>query len=284
MKILIKAIGFIGDNLFGSSIATKLKQQYPNSTIDYLLTLPQPYELINLNPDIDNVLLTPPDESLYDIVHQLHPIHRKLTPCEQFQMQCNVPNPTPEYTIYTNNSLDTYIKQVLQPYKQNKKIVAWLSNWEERSFLFTKEQYKAGIDVPNLGYGGKRRNINYIINTLDKEDSILLIEVGKPNGYNQRQWELDSVSEYSLTASILKNCDFFIGTEGGLCNLAAGVGTPTILTGDFILQLYGWNGIIEKCIEPKLGPKYYFPEKNHIILDSFLTDQEVIQEIKRIIL
>jgi len=284
MRILVKAVGFIGDNLFGSSVAVKLKQQYPGCKVDYLLTLPQPYELIKLNPDIDNVLLTKPNEEDYDVVHQLQPIHRRTTPCEQFQLQCGIHDPTPEFVVYTNKSLDEYVKQILHSYKAQKKIVAWLSNWQERSFLFTKEQYEAGIDVPNLGYGGRRRNIDFIIKTLECENGLLLIEVGKPNGYDQRQWELGSVSEYSLTASILKHCDFFIGTEGGLCNLAAGVDTPTILTGDFVDQLYGWNGVIEKYENPKLGPKHYFPNKNHIVLDSFLTDLEVAQEIKRIVL
>lgn len=283
MRILVKAVGFIGDNLFGSSVATKLKQEHPGCIVDYLLTLPQPYELMTLNPDIDNVLLCAPNEAKYDIIYQLKPIHRKITPCEQFQTQCGIQNVSPEYVIYTNNSLDEYINYILQPYKKQKKIVAWLSNWEERSFLFTEEQYKAGIDVPNLGYGGRRRNINYIIETLQKEEDVLLIEIGKPNGYDQKQWELGSVSEYSFTASILKNCDFFIGTEGGLCNLAAGVGTDTIITGDFIQQLYGWNGVLEKCKDPKLGPKHYFPQKNHIVLNSFLTDEEVVQQIKHII-
>jgi len=284
MRILVKAVGFIGDNLFGSSVAVKLKQQHPGCVVDYQLTLPQPYELMKLNPAIDNVLLSSPNEANYDIIHQLQPIHRRSTPCEQFQMQCGIRDVSSEYTIFTNSSLDEYVEQILRPYKEQKKIVAWLSNWEERSFLFTREQYEMGVDVPNLGYGGKRRNVNYIIDTLQKEENMLLIEVGKPNGYDQRQWELGSVSEYSLTASILKNCDFFIGTEGGLCNLAAGVDTDTIITDDFVQQLYGWNGVLEKCEDPKLGPKHYFPQKNHTVLDSFLTDQEVVQQIKRILL
>jgi hypothetical protein len=283
MQILIKAVGFIGDNLFGSSVITKLKQQYPGCKVDYLLTLPQPYELMKLNPNIDNVLLNISDDSIYDIIYQLKPINRITTPCEQFQQQCNIPNPTPHYTIYTNKSLDSYIEQILQPYKQHKKIIAWLSNWEERSFLYTEDQYKEGIDVPNLGYGGKHRDIHQIIKKLENDDGILLIEVGKPNGYNQKQWELGSVSEYSLTASILKNCHYFIGAEGGLANLASGVGTKTILTGDFVHQLYGWNGVIEKCEEPKLGPKYYFDKENHVVLNPYLTDKEVVEYIIKII-
>lgn len=277
MKILIKAIGFIGDNLFGSSIAKKLKEQYVGCEVDYLLTLPQPYELISLNPYIDNVHLTPPKKQ-YDKIYQLSPIHRNLTPCEQFQLQCGVQNPTPDFKIYTNESLDRYVNHYLEPIK-DKKIVAWLSNWEERSFIFTPKEYQLGIDVPGYGYGGKHRDITYIIDTLSTHPDLFLIEVGKPNGTDQKLTDIFTVSEYSLTASILKNCDYFIGAEGGLANLASGVGTKTILTGDFVHQLYGWNGVIEKCEDPKLGPKYYFGEDDHIVLDPYLTDQEIVQSL-----
>jgi hypothetical protein len=280
MKILINTVGFIGDNLFASSIAKKLKQQQ-DCEVDFKLSLPQPFELLSLNPYIDNVYLEKPNKQ-YDIEYNLKPIHRKLTPCEQFQIQCDVIEYSPEFEIYTNKLLDNYVSYMFKN-KGNKKIVAYLSNWEERSFLFTEEEYQRGIDVPNLGYGGKHRDINYIISQLSLRDDLHLIEVGKPNGSSSTNTDLASVSEYSLTASIIKNCDYFIGAEGGLTNLAAGVGTKTIITGDFIHQLYGWNGVIEKCNEPKLGPKYYFEEENHITLNSYLTDQQVVEKINKII-
>jgi hypothetical protein len=281
MKILIKAVGYIGDNLFGSSIAQKLKEEHPGCTVDYLLNMVQPYELISNDPYIDNVYLEAPNKQ-YDIVHQLQPIHRKLTPCEQFQIQCGVKNPSPYFKIYTNPSLDNYVKHLFKPL-QGKIIVAWLSNWEERSFGFTEEEYKAGVNVPNLGYGGRRRDISYIINELEKNPNIYLVEVGKPNGTNQLDFNLFTLSEYSLTASIIKNCNYFIGAEGGLANLAYGVGTKTILTDDFVHQLYGWNGVIEKCEDPKLGPKYYSPNDGHITLDAYLKDNEVVNELNKLL-
>ena len=64
-----------------------------------------------------------------------------------------------------------------------------------------------------------------------------------------------------------------------LSNLAAGVGTKTIITGDFVHQLYGPNGVLRKIEEPKLGPKYYFPESGHVTLNPFLTDDEVAEQI-----
>jgi len=279
MKILVKAVGFIGDNLFGATAAEKLKQENPGAVVDYLLTLPQPLDLLDRNPYIDNVLLEA-DESQYDVIHQLYPIHRRSTPCEQFQQQCGVKSLSTDFTIYSNPSTDKYLKHILKPYQGIK--IAWMSNWEEKSFLYTKEEYERGIDVPNLGYGGKRRNIKYIIDALNKLPNVYLFEVGKPVGYSQKNVDIMTVSEYSLTASLIKNCDYFIGGEGGLCNLAAGLGITTIITGDYVHQLYGWNGVIEQNENPKLGPIHYFKE-GHYELDPYLTDEQVVENIKKVI-
>jgi hypothetical protein len=279
MKILIKNMGFIGDNLFATSVAKKLKYKHDGlCEIDMLLSVVQPFELISNDPHIDNVYLEMPDKQ-YDQVFQLQPISRQATPCEQMQIQCGIENPSSEFEIYTNSILDKYVKHCFKN-KGDKKIVAWLSNWEERSFLFTEEEYNREIDVPNLGYGGSHRDINYIIEELEKNNNIILFEVGKPVGTSQFNTDASTVSEYSLTASIIKNCDYFIGAEGGLANLAAGVGTKTILTSDFVWQLYGPNGVIEKQTEPKLGPRHYF--EGHIDLDPYLTDNQVIEQINKI--
>jgi hypothetical protein len=73
-----------------------------------------------------------------------------------------------------------------------------------------------------------------------------------------------------------------VGGESGLINLAAGVGTKTIITGDYVHQLYGWNGVIRKLKEPKLGPEFYFGN-GHVSLNPYLTDEEVVEQIINII-
>ena len=110
-----------------------------------------------------------------------------------------------------------------------------------------------------------------------------MLEVGFTNGVNQFSTGLNTAATYSFTASLIKASDYFIGAEGGLANLAAGVGTKTIITGDFVHQLYGWNGVIKKIKEPKLGPKFYFGENNHTTLDPYLTDSEVVEKIKELV-
>lgn len=286
MKILVKTIGFIGDNIFASSIAKKLKEKYGNDCqVDFQISILAPFELMFNNPYIDDVYYSECDESVYNVIHQLKPINRKSTPIEQFQIQCGIENVDTGYNVYTNKSTDKLVKDAFSSYKNEKNIlVAVQTNWEEKSFLFTEEEYNAGIDVPNLGYGGKRRNINHILETLNKNDNLLLIPVGKPNGFDQKTSEITAVSELTLTASVIKNCDYFIGAEGGLSNIAAGLGIKTIITGDFVHQLYGWNGVIEKNEEPKLGPKFYFPEFGHVTINPYISDDGVIEEIKKLIL
>lgn len=282
MKILVKTIGFIGDNIFATSVAKKIKEENGNDCIvDFQISIVAPFELIHNNPYIDNVFLTNQDETQYDVVYPLYPIHRQETPTVQFQRQCGIKNVSDDYGVYVNPAIDMLIAQSLGRYKtDNQILVAVQTNWEEKSFLFTEEEYKKGIDVPNLGYGGKRRDINFILSKLNNETNIILIPVGKQNGYDQRNGDVGTVSELTLTSSVIKNCDYFIGAEGGLSNIAAGVGTKTIITGDFVHQLYGWNGVIEKNEEPKLGPKYYFPEFGHVTLNPYISDEEVVEQIK----
>jgi len=288
MRILINCTGFIGDILFASSVAQQLHTQATNKdelVVDYLIHLYQPYELLCNNPFINEVHLFDCDRSSYDNVYNLHEIDFNIQPPKYYQIQCGIKNPTTEFQVYTNKAFDTAVAKTLQHLKdQGLKVIAYLSNWEERSFLFTEEEYKRGIDVPNLGYGGSHRNINYIIEELSKESNLLLIPVGMPPGYNAREADFNNVAEYSMQASFLKNCDYFIGAEGGLCNLAAGVGTRTIITEDFIHQLYGWNGVIRRLQEPKLGPKFYFNTVAHLTLNPYLTDKEVVEQITKYII
>ena len=170
---------------------------------------------------------------------------------------------------------------MMKPYKQQgRKIVAWQGNWEEKSFGYTEEEYKRGVDVPNLGYGGRRRDINFLVSELSRR--YLLVKVGFDPGVKQSQIGLLTTGIFTYTAAILSHCDYMVGGESGLINLAAGVGTKTIITGDYVHQLYGWNGVMRKLKEPKLGPEFYF-DNGHVSLNPYLTDKEVVEQITNII-
>jgi hypothetical protein len=226
-------------------------------------------------------------EKDYDKVFKLGPVHFYKTPPQEMQEQCNIPSPTSDFYLNSLEIFDEIVKNTLEDFKSkfNKtKVICCLSNWYERSFLFTREQYKAGVDVPNLGYGGSHRNVNKIVEKLTEK--YVVIPVGFPSGISQRETiNLPNNNSRSLStdASILKHCDYFVGAEGGLYNLSVGLGSKTIITGDYIAQLYGPNGVIRKIDEPKLGGHLYRPDVSHSILDPYYNDEEVVERIMNLI-
>ena len=284
MNILIKVTGFIGDTLFSTSVARQIKRDRGfTGLIDYKIPVYQPYELLQLDNNINRVFLPNEDvdESIYDVVHTLPPCTQEDPPTIQYQKHCGIKDLDPSFDVNVPVDSLEVVEDMMKPYRSNgRKIVAWQANWEEKSFRYTEEEYKRGIDVPNLGYGGRRRDINFLVSELSRR--YLLIKVGFDPGITQNQIGLLTTGIYTHTAAILSQCDYMIGGESGLINLAAGVGTKTIITGDYVHQLYGWNGVIRKSKEPKLGPEFYF-EEGHVSLNPYLTDKEVVEQIVNII-
>lgn len=293
-KFLIKTYGFIGDILFASSIAEKLKDQYGyDCIVDYCIGFPQPYKLLKNNPYIDNVFLsktkgpttTLPDNidlNHYDVIYELPECKQDIQPTIWYQEHCSIKNPSPEYTIYPDTDLDTSVKYELDLINPgNNKVIGYVANWESLTLKYTKEEYNNGLkNIPEIMSHSQTntRNIEYILNELSKE--FILIPLGYDHNVTQYHTALDSTSTYTNTTSIIKACDLVIGQEGGMTNLAAGVGTRCIITTDFMHALYGPHGVMKQFAEVKLGPSNMFPNTNHINLDPFITDDEIINTIK----
>lgn len=283
---LIVCHGYFGDHLFANSIAEHLIKEDQFDEVDYVIGFPQVFPFFVRNPYVRNVFIDrvgpspsiPSNVDTYNKVFQLGPVARILPPAVEMQLACGVKNPSPRFHINTDSEMD---KLVLDYYGEKIGLTLGLMNgWKERSFLFTREQYERGIDVPNLGYGGAHRNTDWIMEQLELEfNTIRVGTVGKVNQFTVHH----EGPSLDLTASILKYCDIFIGAEGGLANLAYAVGTDTILTSDFVHQLYGPNGVLQKLPEPKLGPVYYEGSGMHINLDPFLSDEEVFLEVAKIL-
>jgi hypothetical protein len=284
---LIICHGYFGDHLFANSIAEQLINEGQYDVVDYVIGFPQVLPFFERNPYVRNVMVTtigpnpqpPSNIDNYDKVFTLGPISRVVPPTVEMQLLCSVKRPNSKFHVETNPELD---KLVLDTYgEKTGMVIAIMNGWKERSFLYTREQYDRGIDVPNLGYGGAHRDTDYIIDKLEQRYSN--IRVGPTGNVNQFSLDYDGPS-LDLTASILKYCDVFIGAEGGLANLAYAVGTRTIITGDFVHQLYGPNGVLQKLDEPKLGPVYYEDvEGKHITLNPYLTDTEVVEHLFNIL-
>jgi hypothetical protein len=290
---LVITFGFFGDIIFATSLAEKLKKQ-GYSQVDYLIGFPQVAQLVENNPNIDKVLVSQhpgpkpyysQDLTQYTRVIELGPLDYKITPCEQYQQQAGLDDLSSHYKIYTTPEYDAIAEQVIEELRAtySKPVLALMTNWQPKTYLFTPEQYEAGIDVPNLGYGGAHRDIQYIVDKLQQHFTLYPVGVGDAN--QQQTVHLPDEDQKSLLfeASVMKHCDAFVGTDGGLATIAAGVGTRTIITGDFNLQLYGWNGVLKKIKHPRLGPREYFGDP-HTILDPYLTDYEVTQELIKILL
>lgn len=292
-KCLVVTHGYFGDIIFASSIAKKLKQEKQFDIVDYLIGFPQMKSLMDNNPYINNVFNStvpgpsPVSSELqmsdYDKVIKLSPLSFVEPPPIELQKAAGVQTPDTIYEVYTDIMYNDHAAGYFNHYykqENSKKTIAVMRNWYERSFLFTDEEYARGIDVPNLGYGGKHRDVYSIVEKLKEHFNVIFV------GFDSNVSQLSTVSvtddrpdSLLYECSVIKQCDAFIGAEGGLCNLAAGLGTKTIITGDFVHQLYGPNGVLRKIEEPKLGPKYYFTESGHVTLNPFLTDDEVAEQI-----
>ena len=290
-KVLVITHGYFGDIAFASSLAEFLKKEY--DVVDYLIGFPQMRKLINNNPFIDKVYVPPqpgpsPTTSItfqltYSKVIQLSPLSFTIPPVVEMKKQAGINDSSAEYKLYTDPEFDLAVEGLFDSLPEDKKVIAIMNNWEEKTFLYTKDQYKAGIDVPNLGYGGSHRNTDKIIKELSDIFSILVVGVEGSNQHQTVNMDDNDSKSILFEASVMKYCNAFVGAEGGLCNIAAGVGTSTIITGDFVHQLYGWNGVIKKIDKPKLGPENYFKDNKHVTLDPYLTDEQVVEQIKLLV-
>jgi hypothetical protein len=295
-KVLIKTYGFIGDILFASSVAEKLHQQYDNVEVDFCIGFPQPYKLLQNNPYINQVFLskhkgprvTIPDsiqeKDYTDIYEQTESLHN-VQPTVLFQEHCRIENTTPEFTIYTEECFDRGVQYELAIHNTNKlKIVGYVANWNSNTVRYTKEEYLQGLLNPQLVLAHTHtntRDTDYIINQLSKE--FLMIPLGYSKEVTQYHGALETVADYTNQASIIKCCDLVIGQEGGMTNLAAGVGTRCAITTDFMNALYGPKGIMRQLNSIQLGPKNLFPNRDHIHFDPYSTDEEILNIIKSIL-
>ena len=187
-RILVRCQNIhIGDILFASSVAKKLKERYDGDCIvDFDSNYLQPTELLRNNPWLDAVYFR---ESLfaYDIIYELIPSETTLDPYEkkpsQFQRMCGIENVDGEYEVYTNSALDYSTQRSMEELKklewgEDVITVAYQCDWDQKSFGFTEEEYeRAEGGEAGLGYGERRRNIFDIINSLE------VLNVESSNGF-----------------------------------------------------------------------------------------------------
>lgn len=298
-EALLVAHGFFGDNIFISSVAKRLIEEKQFDAVDFLTGFPQMHPLLNANPYIRNVYVSDAigpeqkhvvnsyDLSAYIKVFTFGPFSFNIPPALEAQVLCGVKSPSPDFQVWTTAEDDAYAMEYLNKLREihgNKKILAWMRNWKQKSYQWTEDQYWNAQDNYFTGYGTENRNIDRIVEELSKD--YIMVPVGVPEQLSQQHTALYQHEYRTLSqdASVLKFCDYFLGAEGGLANLAAGVGCKTILTYEFIWQCYGPRGTVRPFENgPKLGPVYYFNE-GHQYLPLHKTDDELIQLIKDAVL
>lgn len=286
MKLLIKTTGFIGDILFATSIAKKAKLEHGIEEVDYLINLRQPKLLMMVNPYIHIVHVNKlhPFDRTYDFEVTMPLVDQSEPATIQFQRMAGIAHPEVGYEVHTVQSYDDEAQQWIwdrMALSERRPVVGYVVNWIDKSFEFNPEEYARGVDVPHLGYGGRKHDIPRVIKELSKH--FFMVPIGLPSGVGQFDPKANDASSYAYTASLIKACDYVIGEEGGITNLSAGVGTKTIITTSFIAQLYWKNGCMRKIADPKMGPAVYFPDAGHSHLSPFLDTDGIIHNIKSLI-
>jgi hypothetical protein len=128
-----------------------------------------------------------------------------------------------------------------------------------------------GRDIYKRAYG---RNIDELIAMLSEFADIEWIGLSpEKNSKHGRQDSLLSVARRVNAA------DIFMGPEGGLLWLAAGIGMPCVYFSENIDAVAKRNGFLS--LDAILGSKNYFSDKGmHIALPSMCSNQDVIELVK----
>jgi ADP-heptose:LPS heptosyltransferase len=277
-KILVSVHGFIGDILLSQPIAEKLKQENQAYEVDFLVGFPQPIRLLEKNPYIDRVLyyedyigenthhIAYSIQSQYDEVRYVKKYNGNPALTVAHQLSAGVKSPTSKYTVYTDVELDKKAQQTLSTLDSRPKI-GICATWRT-----TPTEFGFHYDSSSLA------------KELSKKFNVIII--GLPPNKNQYDGATKNCQyEYAYMASIGKQLDLIIGGEGGLINLFAGVGTKILYTTDFIWHLAGPQGELYQHENPIeiLGPKAYFPNKNHIFLPYSVKSDRYQDEILKIL-
>jgi len=170
----------------------------------------------------------------------------------------------PTYPIYTIKRFDEEHKMEIEKLKRNgKPVVGVCLTWKSSLNNYAK------IDI------------SPIVDKLKEEYNLIPLGID-PNITQQQSHAMKNSEEvYARTASRMKYCDIVIGSEGGLTNVAAGVGTPVLYTTDFTFRLAGPMGTHWNHPDPVriLGPKAHFPKEKHYPLPYNITPESYPDEI-----
>lgn len=279
MKHLIICEGWIGDILFTASIAEHLKKMDQSCYVAIWIPLIQPKKVLEQNPYIDEVVFGFDKSSViphFDVAYQMPVLRQDIPATHQYQLAAGISteNLTLPFNVYTIPDIDEKINIDVEKMRADgyyKPIVGFQGNWDERSMIYTSEEYESGE------YKGTYRDIPRILNEISKY--VTLVQVGFPKEINQFHPAAHNDNVFAEQASLIKFCDFVIGAEGGITNLAASVRCKCIITTEHMWRMFGPHGIMSQYDKLAMGPATYYPMDGHVHLDPFITDDDLIQRI-----
>jgi hypothetical protein len=285
-RFLIKCENIdIGDVLFASSVAKKIKQENPPCEVDFTINYLQPLELLNNNPYIDNAYFKSSQgeyTKTYTINKSSHDLDLSTSVVSQYQQLCEIKSLNDTFEIFTNPigdySIECSMKELIEIdyWKSDMIKICYIMDWDRKSYILS-----------NASNQPDARNTNSILEPLKADGGIMLFAIGIESRESKNFPSINSSNRFSFTASLIKNSDYVIGPEGCLTNLSSALGIKTIITTDYIHYTYGPDGTktdkSKKYTEPFLGPLKYFPNSEHTHLDPYLTDREVGNEILKIV-
>lgn len=285
-RFLIKCENIdIGDVLFASSVAKKIKQENPPCEVDFIINYLQPLELLNNNPYIDNVYFKSSNREYtktYIINKSSHDLDLSNSVVSQYQQMCEIKSFNDTFEIFSNPisdySIECSMKELIEIdyWKSDMIKICYVMDWDRKSYILSNSS-----NQPDA------RNTNSILEPLKADNDIMLFAIGIESRESKNFPSINSSNRFSFTASLIKNSDYVIGPEGCLTNLSSALGIKTIITTDYIHYTYGPEGTktnkAKKYVEPFLGPLKYFPNSEHIHLDPYLNDTEVGNEILKIV-
>jgi hypothetical protein len=128
-----------------------------------------------------------------------------------------------------------------------------------------------GRDIYKRAYG---RNIDELLAMFSEFADIEW--VGLSPEKNSKHGKQDSLLN---VARRINEADIFMGPEGGLLWLAAGIGMPCVYFSENIDAVAKRNGFLS--LDAILGSKNYFSDKGmHIALPSMCSNQDVLELVK----
>ena len=255
-RFLIKCENLdIGDVLFASSIAKKIKQENPPCEVDFNVNYLQTLELLSNNPYIDNVYYKN-NGSDYTTTYLLnkssHDLDVSTSVVSQYQQMCGIKSFDDTFEIFTNQTSDYAIessmKELIEIDYWNSDIIkiCYVMDWDRKGYLLDNSD-----DRPNT------RNAHSITEPMKNNDKIMLFAIGIESRDSKNFPSINSSSKFSFTASLIKNSDYVIGPEGCLTNMSSALGVNTIITTDYIHYTYRPNGTktdkTKQYTEPFLG-------------------------------